>query len=525
MEENYHALYDDFRKWRAPETPFHGNGLGFGKESQVFSLGLIYLNILTLLHGAEQSAFDKAIGSSAQASQQDTRLKALQARLAARRLRQTPVWATVGAEVSLSLLDDLISRMLSTDPGKRPSAEEVDMELLVLGGNTQQYHASCWENSGDQISDVSDVTTLYTRLAAATKHAESVEAERDLLAERLKALERADRELDLRIATWQEQKLDVVSDSGIGSLIDDSDTRSVAIQTPSQLGDAHLEEAEDFTPMQATMDHLAIELANTPMQATMDHLAIALASVSDSREKYRIKAMEMERLLSQIRKDFKEVEAQVRAFKDRSEILESEKAAIAHENEKLKESIKGLKNDLKDWRSSRRKDRVSSELDWELQVEQERERLRRRFDSIHSVNENAMSKPSRRTSYVEPLGFSAPRPTPTNDPGRGPSASLRPNSIQTYLTQQRAPVAPAVHVKGKEVLFSVDDGDGSYLSYPLPEPRSRRSRVHVSNTGSLGSSTTKDATATASPLPRVVILEQPSGDVSTPERAPARQYE
>ncbi|KAK3387583.1 hypothetical protein B0H63DRAFT_160708 [Podospora didyma] len=316
---------------------------------------------------------------------------------------------------------------------------------------------------------------------------------------------------------------DRLSDSGVGSF-SGSDTRPTADR--------------NYT---TTSEYADRDYSNNIY--TLQNLQNQVADVTASRDKYRRraqdaekKATEVEELLNQMRKDFKEVEAQSRAFKNRIETLESEKSTLTEEKEKLKDEVKDLKNDIKDLkRSSRHRSNSSSpvmsgaipaessdektslrrssskrhstkpsarerekEMKIKAQEEQdEKERLRQRFnvesradesDATKSSRESTKSSRRRRESYVEPLGQSAPRPSATATPlsptrqhsayTTAPFSPPQYTNIREPSTRAAVPrgttVRPSVHIAYDSPFSPTSNGeDGGYHNYPLPQKNSR----------------------------------------------------
>lgn len=147
-----HTTTDDLpgtEKWRAPEL-YGGNGSSM-QLSDMYSLGLVFLNIATVLYGARLADFDDALRYSTRLSLQD-RLRVREDKIA-RHLDRLTAQALVtprfictydGQEtVRPRPLAGLISHMVTSEPRGRLSAEKVDEKLSILGGIHQIYHADC----------------------------------------------------------------------------------------------------------------------------------------------------------------------------------------------------------------------------------------------------------------------------------------------------------------------------------------------------------------------------------------------
>ncbi|PHH84963.1 hypothetical protein CDD83_1112 [Cordyceps sp. RAO-2017] len=138
-------------RWRAPEL--YGDDGSSMQLSDMYSLGLVYLAVATVLYNARLADLDKALAYPGPSSLDlDGRLRGREDRLrrhldkltahalVTRRFRFTyEGQETVRARPVLSL----IASMVSAAPRARPSARKVDERLSVLGGLQQIYHAGC----------------------------------------------------------------------------------------------------------------------------------------------------------------------------------------------------------------------------------------------------------------------------------------------------------------------------------------------------------------------------------------------
>ncbi|KAG6004516.1 hypothetical protein E4U21_001014 [Claviceps maximensis] len=150
-------------RWRAPELyGDHGSSM---QLSDMYSLGLVYLNIATVLYDARLVEFDETLSYSPRVPRQEQlvlrerKLKAHLDRLTSQASRRPPFMFTQeGREtVRPRPLTQLISRMVATNPRQRFSAAKTDEKLSMLGGINQIYHGHCckrpmsWiENKWDQ---------------------------------------------------------------------------------------------------------------------------------------------------------------------------------------------------------------------------------------------------------------------------------------------------------------------------------------------------------------------------------------
>lgn len=144
-------------KWVAPERNNLEDEWSM-KAADVYSLGLVFLDIATILYGAKLSEFDQVLGdSSAQSlASRPTRLQKYHEKLSAMALASQqvadPHARTFGPKHILSLT----SRMLSRDPKVRPEAHQVNAELVELGGLNQMYHFPCCKKDSRFLSRLID---------------------------------------------------------------------------------------------------------------------------------------------------------------------------------------------------------------------------------------------------------------------------------------------------------------------------------------------------------------------------------
>jgi serine/threonine protein kinase len=112
------------------------------KAADIYSLGLVFLDIATILYGSRQSKLFDVLKSS----NWRWKLEQLDEYLAGMRSQAlvTQVFADENAHTcSPRHILGLIRSMLYLEPTKRPSAAKINEELVSLGGIEQVYHNSC----------------------------------------------------------------------------------------------------------------------------------------------------------------------------------------------------------------------------------------------------------------------------------------------------------------------------------------------------------------------------------------------
>lgn len=179
-------------KWRAPEVCEPDDEWSM-KAADVYSLGLVLLNIATVLYGARMADFDRVVdeldpGSRAQMlSQFYPALEA--AALATQDFRDAKAHTFAPRHIA-----DLAARMLSSKPSQRPNAGQVDAELAELGGIDQVYHAPCCKRGSRFVADRMDA-----RLRAVADERDRLAADCQRLARRVEVLEGKDETYEERL--------------------------------------------------------------------------------------------------------------------------------------------------------------------------------------------------------------------------------------------------------------------------------------------------------------------------------------
>lgn len=136
-------------RWRAPELySDHGASM---QLSDMYSLGLVYLNIATVLYDARLADFDEVLSYSARITREEQlrvredKIKAHLETLTKHALVMVPFRFTYDGQETVRPrpLTTLISRMVTTNPRQRLAADKVDEKLSMLGGINQIYHGAC----------------------------------------------------------------------------------------------------------------------------------------------------------------------------------------------------------------------------------------------------------------------------------------------------------------------------------------------------------------------------------------------
>jgi len=180
-------------KWRAPEVCDPDDEWSM-KAADVYSLGLVLLNIAAVLYGGDMADFDRVV-DELNPRDRALKLRGYYPTLEAMALATQDFRDVKAHTFAPKHTVELTSRMLSSDPSQRPNAGQVDTELVVLGGIEQIYHSPCCKRSGRFVTERMDaryrlVAEERDRLAAEcqrmAKRVEVLEAKDETYEERLK---------------------------------------------------------------------------------------------------------------------------------------------------------------------------------------------------------------------------------------------------------------------------------------------------------------------------------------------------
>ncbi|KAJ0161359.1 putative serine/threonine-protein kinase [Colletotrichum tanaceti] len=184
-------------KWRPPEAYIPEE---YSTQcADIYCLGLIYLNIATLVYRGDLDRFHSVVGDLVPHSRAE-KLEAHQQNLALHALATQDFHDATHPTVAPRHILGLTARMVSSDPGSRPRADEVDRELVDLGGIEQVYHNSCCRKSARHV-----VKRVDERLSALASENARLKPENERLRREIRALRAMDETYRLRIEN-QEKK-------------------------------------------------------------------------------------------------------------------------------------------------------------------------------------------------------------------------------------------------------------------------------------------------------------------------------
>ncbi|KAF9880561.1 hypothetical protein CkaCkLH20_01603 [Colletotrichum karsti] len=142
-------------KWRAPEICDPEDWSM--RAAEIYSLGLIYLNIATAVYNGNLSTFDTILEDPAPESRVE-KLRNYQEQLAVEALATQQFHDSKAPTVTPRHILDLTKRMLSPEPASRPDAFQVDVELVDLGGIEQNCMADPQPGGDDERSGSAGVS-------------------------------------------------------------------------------------------------------------------------------------------------------------------------------------------------------------------------------------------------------------------------------------------------------------------------------------------------------------------------------
>ncbi|EGR45325.1 uncharacterized protein TRIREDRAFT_123672 [Trichoderma reesei QM6a] len=146
-------------KWRAPEL-YSENGSSM-QLSDIYSLGLVYLNIATVLYNVRLSEFEDALTYQADLARseklaiREDNLRCLLEKLTAHALVTPQFMFTYEGQETVRPrpLVNLIAKMISSNPRARLSADKIDEKLSMIGGIHQIYHGECCKRPVSWVED------------------------------------------------------------------------------------------------------------------------------------------------------------------------------------------------------------------------------------------------------------------------------------------------------------------------------------------------------------------------------------
>ncbi|KAF5964538.1 serine/threonine protein kinase [Fusarium bulbicola] len=183
-------------RWRAPEL--YANSGSSMQLSDMYSLGLVFLNIATVLYNVRLAEFDEALRYPSRNTQEEQllerekKLNAHLEKLTSHALVTPPFMFTYEGQETVRPrpVVNLIARMITPNPKNRLHAYKIDDKLSMLGGIHQIYHGECCKRPISWVEDKWD-----KKLTALT----SLRKENDRLKQKVSELEGRDRTYESRV--------------------------------------------------------------------------------------------------------------------------------------------------------------------------------------------------------------------------------------------------------------------------------------------------------------------------------------
>ncbi|KAK3361711.1 kinase-like domain-containing protein [Lasiosphaeria ovina] len=191
-------------KWRAPEI-YQIETEWSMRAADVYSLGLVLLNIATILYGATMADFDAVVGDLSPRGRAE-KLRQYHIKLEPMALATQEVEDVNAPTFAPKHIIGLTSNMLSLDPSARPVVDQVDTELVELGGIDQIYHSPCCKKRSRFVTD-----RMSTRYKQAVEERNRLRIEYGDLAKRLEVLERKDETYESRIQNERRAHADKIA--------------------------------------------------------------------------------------------------------------------------------------------------------------------------------------------------------------------------------------------------------------------------------------------------------------------------
>jgi len=185
-------------RWIAPEI-YHPRDEWSMRAADVYSLGLVFLNVATVVYGARLSEFDE-LRADPRHHGGPEKLRQYLAKLQVLALATQQVADHDAHTFAPRHVVDLVSRMTAHEPGRRPAAERVETMLVELGGIDQVYHNTCCKKQGRALTSLMD-----TRLKVCADENARLRQDNESMARHLREIEGRDETLLQRLENERRQ--------------------------------------------------------------------------------------------------------------------------------------------------------------------------------------------------------------------------------------------------------------------------------------------------------------------------------
>ncbi|KAI5459286.1 kinase-like domain-containing protein [Mariannaea sp. PMI_226] len=189
-------------RWRAPEL-YADQGSSM-QLSDIYSLGLVFLNVATVLYNVRLAEFDETLKylsrqtRDEQLRTREDKLKTHLNKLTSHALVTPPFMFTFEGQETVRPrpITNLISRMVASNPRNRIPADKIDDKLSMLGGIHQIYHGECCKRP------ISWVENKWDRKFTAI---DSLRKDNERQRRRIEELEGKDQTYELRLQHERQQ--------------------------------------------------------------------------------------------------------------------------------------------------------------------------------------------------------------------------------------------------------------------------------------------------------------------------------
>jgi serine/threonine protein kinase len=192
-------------KWRAPELRQRDRDWSM-RAADVYSLGLVFLTIATVVHHAPLHGCDQMLNQVSTDPDDFDKLHEYLHKLELLALATQEVDDVDAPTFGPRHAVHLIARMVSQNPSSRPVISQVNNELAELGGVDQVYHSSCCRKSSRWVID-----RMNTRLKVVAYERDRLRAEHGEMARQLQVLAAKDETYESRLVNERKVHADNIS--------------------------------------------------------------------------------------------------------------------------------------------------------------------------------------------------------------------------------------------------------------------------------------------------------------------------
>ncbi|KAK4118509.1 kinase-like protein [Parathielavia appendiculata] len=192
-------------KWRAPELRHHDTDWSM-RAADVYSLGMVFLDIATVVHHAPSDEFEHMLDHVSSNPGDFKRLHSYLHKLELQALATQEIDDVNAPTFGPRHVLHLISKMVSLTPSSRPVISQVNNELVELGGIDQVYHSSCCRKSSRWVID-----RMNTRLKVVAAERDHLMAGHGEMVKQLQVLKAKDETYESRLVNERKVHADNIA--------------------------------------------------------------------------------------------------------------------------------------------------------------------------------------------------------------------------------------------------------------------------------------------------------------------------